>query len=97
LTTFAASLDPVFLSIQYTELLFVGLSQDLRFEDHLDYLSPPFSLTEELEEQCQEEMEEAEMEFGKGNESVKLSSDLHLLESSQVLGPDQSLRTGKFI
>jgi hypothetical protein len=75
----------------------VGLSEDLRSEDHIDYLPPPSPLTLEIEKQQQQEMKEAEMEFGKGNESAKLYSDLDLLESSQVLGPDESIRTGQFV
>lgn len=78
-------------------MLFVGLSQDLRSEEHLDYMSPPSPFSEELDKLQHEEMVEAQTEFGKGHEYEKLYLDLDLPESSDVLGPSNSVRTGEFV
>lgn len=59
-------------------------------------MSPPSPFTEELEKLQHEEMQEAQIEFGKGNEYEKLYLDLELPEVSDVLGPNNSVRTGEF-
>lgn len=91
-----APLDPSFLHIVHSELLLVGLSNDLRSEEHVDYLHPPENLIDEIHEQEESEMKEAQEEFGRGHLYEKVYADLDTPEATHILGPHTSLQTGKF-